>query len=132
MANATFKILRLASVAICLIVIASFAVFAINQTREGSDHQQEELGVPAANTSGAAANASTSTGSGGSAQGAGKTHEGSVHKALTEASNHLTSPFSGVISSSSEWATRGVKMLLALLVYGFGLGFLARMVRVRL
>jgi hypothetical protein len=36
-----------------------------------------------------------------------------------------------VVSSSSEWTTRSVKLLLALLVYGFGLGYLARVVRVR-
>jgi hypothetical protein len=33
--------------------------------------------------------------------------------------------------SSSEWATRATKLLLALLVYGFGLGFLARLLAVR-
>ena len=44
----------------------------------------------------------------------------------------LTSPFSGIVSaSSSEWADHGVRLLLALLVYGFGLGFLARALRVR-
>jgi hypothetical protein len=132
MANATVKLLRVASITICLIVIASFAIFVINQTKEGSDHQQEELGVPVANSNSSTANATASTGNAATTHSSGKTQEGSVHKVLTEASNNLTSPFSGVISSSSEWATRGVKLLLALLVYGFGLGFLARMVRVRL
>ena len=34
--------------------------------------------------------------------------------------------------SNSQWAIRGVRLLLALLVYGFGLGYLARVIRVRL
>jgi hypothetical protein len=42
------------------------------------------------------------------------------------AAKALTSPFAAVISSSNQWATRGVALGLALLVYGFGLGYLAR------
>ncbi len=50
-----------------------------------------------------------------------------MHKELDEASNELTSPFEGIVSASeSEWASHGVKLLLALLVYGFGLGYLLR------
>jgi hypothetical protein len=33
--------------------------------------------------------------------------------------------------SSSQWAIRGVNVLLALIVYGFGVGFLARVIRIR-
>jgi hypothetical protein len=119
------RLLRLASIAICLIVIASFALFAINETKSASGRQQEALvnGGPAATTTG-------SQSSSGAASRAPK-HESAVHKAIDEASSKLTSPFSGVLSSSSEWATRGGKLLLALLVYGFGLGYLARMLRVR-
>lgn len=125
MATATFKTLRFVSIALCLIVIASFAVFAINQAGEGSEHQQEELGSKPAL-------ASTSPGATGAGTGSEKSHEGTVHKGLTEASNAVTSPFSGLISSNSEWGSRILKLVLALLFYGFGLGFLARMVRVRL
>ena len=55
-----------------------------------------------------------------------------MHKKIDEASDYFTSPFAGIVSgSSSEWVVRGVKLLLALLVYGFGLGYLARVIRVR-
>jgi len=119
------RVLRLASIAICLIVIASFVLFAINETKSASGRQQESLanGGPATTTTG-------SQSSSGAASGAPK-HESAVHKAIDEASGKLTSPFSGVLSSSSEWATRGANLLLALLIYGFGLGFLARVLRVR-
>jgi hypothetical protein len=36
-----------------------------------------------------------------------------------------------VASSSSQWLIRSTKLLLALLVYGFGLGYLARVIRMR-
>jgi len=123
MTTAIVRVLRLVSIAICLIVIASFGVFAINQTKGASAHQQEELNP----TSASAAIASAAAAKNGSSE-----HEGSPHKALTEASNALTSPFSGIVNSSSEWETRGVKVLLALLLYGFGIGYLARVVRVRI
>ncbi len=114
MLSALAGLLRLASVLICLIVIASFAIFVINQTSSASTHQQEEV-------SGRVETKKTSS-----------THEGAVHKTIDEASNELTSPFSGISSGwSSQWAIRAANLLLALIVYGFGLGFLARVVRVR-
>jgi hypothetical protein len=117
-------LLRLASMVICLIVIASFAIFVVNQTSSASTHQQEELGGgPVATT--------TSSGASGSHK-ASPPHKSTLHKAIDDASNELTSPFSGLTSgSSSQWAIRGVNLLLALIVYGFGLGFLARVIRVR-
>jgi hypothetical protein len=108
--------MRLASLGICAIVIASFAIFAVDQTKTASAHQTAEI-------SGGTEVSSTSP--------SGASHEGSVHKAIDEASEKLTSPFAGVVSgSSSEWLVRGVKLLLALAVYGFGVGFLARVLRV--
>ena len=112
------RLLRLASFVICAIVIVSFAVFALDRTKTASNHQTEAI-------SGRAAPSSSNSAEG--------SHEGSLHKAIDETSAHLTSPFAGVISGSdSEWANRGVRLLLALVVYGFGLSFLARTLRVRL
>jgi len=111
---------------ICLIVLGSFATFAVDQTRSASRGQQELLNSEAP---GASANVS-SPASATAPRSSAKT--GTVHTALDEAASGLTSPFSGLISASSgEWATRAVKLLAALLVYGFGLGYLARTLRVR-
>ncbi len=113
------RLLKVASIGICTIVIASFVVFAVQQTKTASGQQQEQLNteVPGAHA--------PKTGN--------SNHRyGAVHKVIDEASNELTSPFAAIVSgSSSEWTIRGVKLLLALLVYGFGLGFLARLMRVR-
>jgi hypothetical protein len=115
-------LLRLASIVICLIVVASFAVFALDRVSGASTHQQQELnsGPPATATAGSAGSPAPAS-----------PHESTLRKTLDEASNALTSPFSGVTSGSSEWAVRGVDVLLALVVYGFGIGFLARALRVR-
>lgn len=113
------RLLRFASIAICLIVAASFVTFAVGQTKTASGHQQEELTSPAEQAARAQSKAPAR-------------HESGVHEALDEVSGQLTSPFAGIVSASSEWASRGAKLLLALLVYGFGLGYLARVLRVKL
>jgi len=107
--------MRLASFVICLIVIASFAIFVVDQSKTASAHQTREI------VSGPSV----------SSPKAGE-RPGGVHKAIDEASEQLTSPFAGIVwSTSSEWVIRGVKLLLALAVYGFGLSYLARVLRVR-
>jgi hypothetical protein len=61
-----------------------------------------------------------------------RSHESVVRRTLDDASEWLTSPFAALTSGShSEWAIRGVDLLLALALYGFGVGFLARTLRVR-
>jgi predicted PurR-regulated permease PerM len=118
--TAVVRLLRFASIAICLVVVASFVTFAVGQTKSASGRQQQELASPAEQAAAAQAQAQ-----------APPQRESSVHKALDEVSGELTSPFAGIVSGSSEWASRGAKLLLALLVYGFGLGYLARVLRVR-
>jgi hypothetical protein len=118
------RVLRIASLIICAIVIASFAMFALDQTSTASGEQQQQVaaagGVTASQPAGASQSGSTSS------------HESSLRKAIDEVASKLTSPFSGIVSGAeSEWVVRGVETLLALLVYGFGLGFIARTLRVR-
>ncbi len=114
------RFIRFASFVVCAIVIASFVVFVVTQTKSASNHQTEEVATASAT---AAATGSTATS---------PVHEGSLHRRLDEASERLTSPFAGLVSgSNSEWVIRGVKLLLALAVYGFGVGYLVRVLRVR-
>lgn len=105
--------MRLVSRVICLIVIASFVFFAVDQTRNASQAQQRELAgesTPAKNTS--------------------KERPGTVHKVVDEISDQLTSPFSAVTSGSSDqWVKHGLDLTLSLVIYGFGLSFLARSLR---
>ncbi len=108
----------LASRIVCLIVIASFVVFVVDRTGSASTHQQNEL-TGSANQSGEAGSSSTAK-------------DSSLHKTLDETSNALTSPFAGVVSgTSSEWVIQLVRTILALLVYGLGVAFLVRIIRIR-
>ena len=120
--NGVSTALRLGSRIVCAIVVVSFGLFAIDQAGNASAQQQNVVSESApASTAGAPKPKSTKTKS-----------EGGVREAIDEASAMITSPFAGAVTGvHNEWATRGVRMVLALLVYGFGLGYLARMLRVR-
>jgi hypothetical protein len=112
-------LLRWLSVIACMIVAVSFALFVVNQTSAASAHQQKEVLGEASKEEPAPAAPKLA-------------QEGTVHRTIDEASDKLTSPFSGITAgSSSEWVVHGVGLLGALILYGFGLGYLARVIRVR-
>lgn len=111
------RILRLASIVICLIALASFVTFAVDQAGKGSSHQQAEVNEAAP---GGTATTSTNTSA--------ESKKGGLHEAIDKAFSTLSSPFSGITSgSTSQWTIQIVDTLLVLLVYGFGLSFIARL-----
>jgi uncharacterized membrane protein len=115
------RIMRLASVVICLIVGISFALFAINKTSGAAAHQEALVNQESAPAAAAGVSGSRSS----------SAHKSSLRSDIDDAANKLTSPFAGIVSDTdSQWTIRTVKLLLTLAVYGFGLGFLARMLRV--
>jgi hypothetical protein len=110
--------LRLASIVLCLIVGVSFALFVIHQTSDASAHQQHVVNSDEEPHSFRPTSA--------------RDEKPSPRKTIDEAAEAVTSPFSGVTESwSSEWSKRGVLLLLTLVIYGFGLGFIARVMRIR-
>jgi hypothetical protein len=115
---ALYKLMRTASIVICAIVVVSFLIFALDQTKTASGQQQSAL--------------RNGSSGGPSAEGTPKQHKNGFHQAIDDTASTFTSPFTGIVSASkSEWGDQMVKLLLTLLVYGFGLGFAARMIRVR-
>ncbi len=115
--------MRLASFVLCLIVVVSFALFAINRTSSASHHQTQELNGETTPPGGEHEAGITPDSGGG---------KGSLRRTIDEASEAITSPFSGITEgASSQWLIRGVDLLLALLVYGLGLGIVARAIRLR-
>jgi hypothetical protein len=113
-------LMRVASRIVCLIVVVSFALFVIDQTSSASTHQQEAL------------NGTNGTSSVAKTQSAQPAHEGTVHQTIDEVASKLIAPFSGITAgSTSQWVIRGVGTLMALLVYGIGIGYLARVLRIR-
>jgi hypothetical protein len=116
------KVLRLASIVISLITIASFVTFALDQTGSASTHQQAKVNeaAPAGSATIVSSNSKPA-------------HKSALHEAVDKAFSTLSSPFSGVTSgSNSQWTIQIVDTLLVLFVYGFGLSFLARLLPGRL
>jgi hypothetical protein len=104
----------LASRIACLLVIAWFVVFAIGQSKAATSHQVAEL-------------AGTSQ----QAPVRRPVKQSGAKKTLDTVASALTAPFSGLTSGRGAWFVHGVDTLLVLIVYGFGFGFLVRLVRVR-
>jgi hypothetical protein len=106
------RLLRLASIAICAIAILWFVSFALDQSKAASAHQQAQVG--------ASEPARTNT----------SKKESAGHEAIDKAFSALSSPFSGIAAGSdSAWTVHIVDTLLVVVVYGFGLAFLARLLR---
>jgi predicted PurR-regulated permease PerM len=119
------SVLRLASVVACLIVIVSFALFVVDQTGNASAHQHAVVNAAAPGSAAAPTSQTTPASS--------KDGESSARKTIDEAAEAVTSPFSfATEATSSEWLSRGIGLLLTLFFYGFVLGFITRMIRVRL
>lgn len=119
MVPSVVSLIRLLSATICVIAIASFALFALDRTSAASGFQRETLNAEIANSP-QAPPARLPT-----------THPSPVRQTLDEVTSTLTSPFDPLVSGNSQWGERIARLLVALVVYGFGLGYLARVLRVR-
>jgi hypothetical protein len=106
-----------------LVIIASFALFAIDQARDGSKQQVAKLGSKLEPTN-ASTNVNQADPSPKSERAREKAH-GKVREAIDDANDVLVSPFSGVVDSKSIWVERGVPSLIALLLFGVGLRLIA-------
>jgi hypothetical protein len=104
------RVLRLTAFACCALVVASFAMFARDQMAGASQHQQSEL------VAGAHPTAASNT----------PVKHAQPRRSIDDAAKVLTKPFDEIVQSSNLWVKRGLPALFALLVYGLGLGYLAR------
>jgi hypothetical protein len=111
-------LLRLISIACSLVLIASFAMFASDQAGHGSKKQVAQ--ISADDSVQAAVRPATPK----------KKHSG-VRRAIDGANDKLVSPFKNVVASSSPWTRHISEGLLAFLVFGLGLGFVARYASMR-
>ena len=106
--------LRWVAIAATLFLVTGFALFAGDEMTHASSQQVAYL---------------SDRGPGQEKQR--EAHHSSVREAVDDVDDALLRPFTGVADTGNQWVRRGVPTLLALLVYGLGLGFLARYVRVR-
>lgn len=112
-------LLRVASRVACLIVIVSFALFVVEQASSASSRQQNAL-------------LGTAVGSVAPSSKHKSSHKSALHRTIDEVAERILSPFSGVTAGdTNQWVIRGVGTLLALLVYGIGIGYLTRVMRYR-
>lgn len=95
----------------CAFVIASFGLFARDQLSGASKHQAAQIAAGTPTSPGV-----TTT----------RSRPGAVRRFIDNAARALTSPFRAVFQSSSLWANRIFAVVCAVLVYGLGLGYLAR------
>ena len=109
----------------CLIVIASFAIFAVDQTNAASTRQATQVGQAGSSSAPQASGAPTVAAP--SATPAAK--RPTIRSRIDEAASTLRSPFSAVTSEfHDEWVVQLVGLVLALAVYGLLLRFIARAV----
>lgn len=110
-------LLRLASTAASLLVLAGFGLFALDEVRSGSETTLARLDDrerPAPGPAGERAR---------------EERHGDLREAIDDANDVLLDPFAGTVdSSSSAWVRHGVPALLALLVYGLLLRLLANFI----
>jgi hypothetical protein len=116
-------LLRTAAIVASAIVLVSFALFAFDESRNASDAGVASIaGLDATRESNPTARQERAR----------ERAHASVREAIDDADDVLVAPFAPLTeNTSSSWVARGVPTLLALLVYGFGLGFLARYARGR-
>ena len=115
--------IRFVAIACALLVVAGFALFTIDETDKGSKAQQakleRELGGGVSDPHLIAPDSRQ--------EAARERNQGAVGEAIDDANDVLLAPFVDLIDSDSAWVSHGVPALLALLIYGLGLGFLANM-----
>jgi hypothetical protein len=112
------RAIRWAALAACLVVVASFVLFALDQAGGASTVSAAEVAGHSAAYAAQAAQVSKPT---------------PLRRDIDRVSARLTSPFSAFTPGpgSNAWAIRGVQVLLAIAIYGVAIGFAARAVRVR-
>ena len=117
--------IRIISIVACGIVTMSFALFVVDQSRSASNQSTTEIaqsGPPVTQDTPA------------------KPTRKPAHRTTAERARHivdrvnhsLVSPVDWFVPAhANDWIARGVPWLLAMLLYGFGLGYLSRFARGR-
>jgi hypothetical protein len=110
--------LRVASAIASLIVIVSFGLFALDETRAASERSAAETaGLQAVRTADPSPRQERAR----------ERAHSDARELIDDANDVLLAPFAWAApDAGGTWAQRGIPALLALVVYGLGLSFLAR------
>lgn len=114
------RALRTASLVASALVIIGFAFFAIDQTQEASERSRDRIaGIREADPPP-------------DTERRREREHSAVREFVDDANDLLLKPFAQIVTSKEPWVNRGLPALMALAVYGFGLGYLASYARGRL
>jgi hypothetical protein len=116
------SLIRLLAIVTSGIVLLGFALFAVDEISHGSKTQQRALDRELGDSGNTDPVAPTPQ-----EERAREAEHGTVREAVDDANDVLLRPFADIVDSSNSWVEHGVPTLLALLVYGLGLGLLANM-----
>jgi hypothetical protein len=117
------SLVRLLAIFCSGLVILGFAYFATDELGRGSQNQQNKLDKE---VTGAHADP-TPIAPTPDQETERERVNGSFREVIDDANDVLLGPFTGIIDSNDRWVTHGVPAMMALLLYGLGLGTLANM-----
>jgi hypothetical protein len=117
------SVIRFVAISVSVIVVLGFAMFAIDETDKGSKTQQAKLAEELHDSSDPVVPVVPDA----REEAAREASHGTVREAIDDANDVLLRPFVDLVDSNSAWVNHGIPALLALLIYGVGLGFLANM-----
>ncbi len=125
MVTAMGTLIRWIAILTSVIVALGFLAFAVDEIDRGSQQQQDTLAdnLKDLDPEGAAAIGAPDPTP--VEERARERAHGPVREAIDDANDVLLTPFAGLIESDNGWVNHGIPSLLALLVYGLGLGTLA-------
>ena len=114
------RVLHYVAIALSLVIAISFSLFALQDIDRASKSSEHRI-------AGYEATAPTAAG-----ERERERRHGQPREIIDDVNDVLLAPFAGVTENeTSRWAQRGVPAMLGLLVYGFGLGYLARFMTAR-
>jgi hypothetical protein len=117
------SLIRLIGIVCSAIVLLGFAFFATDEMGRGSQNQQNALESELSSTNDPPPVAPSSQ-----EEAQRERVNGAFREAVEDANDVLLGPFAGLVESADNtWVTHGVPALLGLLLYGFCLGMLAKM-----
>ena len=117
------SLVRVIAILCSVVVLLGFAYFATDEMDRGSRTQQSKLDRELeGDLTDPAPIAPTST-----QEAARERENGKFREAVDDSNDILLGPFTNVVDSNDRWVSHGVPAVLALLLYGLGLGMLANM-----
>jgi hypothetical protein len=115
------SLIRLAAIVVSGFILCGFAFFAIDELDRGSKTQQQALAYELNDDETIAISPTPAD------EAEREAAHGGFREAIDDVNDVLLAPFADLVSSGDVWVARGVPTVLAVLLYGLGLGFLANM-----